>query len=71
MVSVQWFFLTWFPTYLVRYKHIELAKAGMLASLPFMAAFVGVLLSPALGDITGGVSSLFGLGPIHAHVKVG
>jgi len=27
VVAVQWFFLTWFPTYLVQYKHIELAKA--------------------------------------------
>jgi MFS transporter, ACS family, D-galactonate transporter len=50
VVSVQWFFLTWFPTYLVNYKHIELAKAGLLASLPFMAAFVGVLTSGLLSD---------------------
>ena len=50
VVSVQWFFLTWFPTYLVTYKHIELAKAGLLASLPFMAAFVGVLTSGLLSD---------------------
>lgn len=50
VVSVQWFFLTWFPTYLVRYKHIELAKAGALASLPFLAAFVGVLTSGIVSD---------------------
>lgn len=50
VVSVQWFFLTWFPTYLVAYKHIELAKAGLLASLPFLAAFVGVLTSGVLSD---------------------
>ncbi len=50
VVAVQWFFLTWFPTYLVRYKHIELAKAGLLASLPFLAAFVGVLASGFVSD---------------------
>ncbi len=50
VVSVQWFFLTWFPTYLVHYKHIELAKAGAMASLPFLAAFVGVLCSGVLSD---------------------
>jgi len=50
VVSVQWFFLTWFPIYLVHYKHIELAKAGALASLPFLAAFVGVLTSGLASD---------------------
>lgn len=50
VISVQWFFLTWFPTYLVHYKHIELAKAGAMASLPFLAAFVGVISSGMLSD---------------------
>lgn len=50
VVAVQWFFLTWFPTYLVQYKHIELTKAGALASLPFMAAFAGVLASGFTSD---------------------
>ena len=50
VISVQWFFLTWFPTYLVHYKHIELAKAGAMASLPFLAAFVGVISSGVLSD---------------------
>lgn len=50
LVSIQWFFLTWFPTYLVQYRHIELAKAGMMASLPFLAAFVGVILGGVVSD---------------------
>jgi len=41
--AVPWFFLTWFPTYLVRERHLALLQAGFLASLPFLAAFVGVL----------------------------
>ena len=44
LTSIQWFFLTWFPMYLVRYRHIELAKAGLLSSFPFLAAFLGVIL---------------------------
>jgi ACS family D-galactonate transporter-like MFS transporter len=50
IVAIQWFFLTWFPVYLVRYRHIELAKAGFLASLPFLGAFIGVILGGVLSD---------------------
>lgn len=48
--SVQWFFLTWFPTYLVQYRHIQLAQAGLMASLPFAGAFIGVILGGASSD---------------------
>jgi ACS family D-galactonate transporter-like MFS transporter len=44
------FFLTWFPTYLVSYRHLDFIKAGFYASLPFLGAFVGVLCSGALSD---------------------
>lgn len=44
------FFLTWFPTYLVTYRHLDFIKAGFLASLPFLGAFVGVLCSGMLSD---------------------
>jgi MFS transporter, ACS family, D-galactonate transporter len=50
IVSTQWFFLTWFPTYLVQYRHIELTKAGLMASLPFLGAFIGVILGGVLSD---------------------
>ena len=49
--SANWFFLTWFPTYLVRYRHIEFLKAGFLASLPFLSAWFGVLLSGVVSDL--------------------
>jgi ACS family D-galactonate transporter-like MFS transporter len=45
------FFLTWFPTYLVTYRHMDFIKAGFLASLPFLGAFVGVLCSGLLSDM--------------------
>ncbi|TGV02589.1 MFS transporter [Flavivirga rizhaonensis] len=53
------FFLTWFPTYLVEFRGLEFIKSGYLASLPFLAAFIGVLLSGFTSDflIKRGVST--------------
>lgn len=45
-----WFFLTWFPTYLVKYRGLSFLKSGFLASAPFLAAFAGLLLSGFLSD---------------------
>ncbi|HET6871827.1 MAG TPA: MFS transporter [Sporolactobacillaceae bacterium] len=50
VTSTLWFFLTWFPTYLVKYRGLDFIKAGFLSSLPFLAAFVGVLLSGFISD---------------------
>lgn len=49
--STLWFFLTWFPTYLVKYRHLDFLKSGFLASIPFLAAFAGILLSGFLSDL--------------------
>ena len=43
-----YFYLTWFPTYLVEYRHLSLKDAGLLASIPLMAAMVGDVAAPAL-----------------------
>ncbi|RAU44424.1 MULTISPECIES: MFS transporter [unclassified Pseudomonas] len=48
--STLWFFLTWFPTYLVKYRGMDFIKSGLLASLPFLAAFIGVLCSGFFSD---------------------
>jgi len=48
--SMLWFFLTWFPTYLVRYRHFNLKQAGWLGALPFLAAFCGTILAGLLSD---------------------
>lgn len=45
-----WFFLTWFPTYLVKYRGLDFIKSGYLASVPFLAACVGLLLSGFISD---------------------
>jgi ACS family D-galactonate transporter-like MFS transporter len=44
------FFLTWFPTYLVEYRGLDFIKSGFLASVPFLAAFCGVLVSGFTSD---------------------
>ena len=48
--STMWFFLTWFPIYLVKYRNLNFLQSGFLASAPFLAAFAGILLSGFLSD---------------------
>lgn len=48
--GLQIFFLTWFPKYLQDYRDIEFVKSGFLASLPFLGAFCGVILSGTISD---------------------
>ena len=48
--STLWFFLTWFPTYLVKYRGMDFLQSGLLVSLPFFAAFCGVLCSGLASD---------------------
>lgn len=48
--STLWFFLTWFPTYLVKYRGLDFLESGMLSSVPFLAAFAGILFSGFLSD---------------------
>src|SRR5689334_18881653 len=48
--STLWFFLTWFPKYLVDWKKLSILKTGILASIPFLAAFCGIIISGFLSD---------------------
>lgn len=50
MNAMLWFFLTWFPTYLVQYRGLNFIKSGYLASIPFLAACAGLLLSGFVSD---------------------
>ncbi len=45
-----WFFLTWFPSYLVTEKHLAIAKLGFYASIPFIGAILGVLVGGKWSD---------------------
>jgi ACS family D-galactonate transporter-like MFS transporter len=45
-----WFFLTWFPSYLVTGRHLALNKLGLYASIPFVGAIFGVLVGGKWSD---------------------
>jgi ACS family D-galactonate transporter-like MFS transporter len=51
VTSCQWFFLTWFPTYLVEFRHLSVLQSGFYVSLPFIAAFIGIQLSGFFSDL--------------------
>lgn len=44
------FFLTWFPTYLIDFRGMDFIKSGFYASVPYLAAFAGVLLAGFTSD---------------------
>jgi len=44
------FFLTWFPTYLVTARGMTFLQAGVVASLPYISASVGVLVGGFVSD---------------------
>ena len=45
-----YFFMTWFPTYLLDYRHLSLKAVGILASLPLFAGMVGDIVGGTLTD---------------------
>jgi ACS family D-galactonate transporter-like MFS transporter len=45
-----WFFLTWFPSYLVTGRHLAIAKLGFYGSIPFVGAIFGVLVGGKWSD---------------------
>ncbi|MDR7238302.1 MFS transporter [Neobacillus drentensis] len=48
--TIVWFFLTWFPTYLVQEKHMSMLKVGFMASLPYAGAFLGGIVGGYISD---------------------
>jgi sugar phosphate permease len=45
-----YFFVTWFPSYLLQYRHLSLKAVGTLASLPLFAGMVGDIVGGTLTD---------------------
>ncbi len=45
-----YFFITWFPTYLIDYRHLSLKAVGTFASLPLLAGVVGDIAGGLLTD---------------------
>lgn len=48
--TITWFFLTWFPTYLVQAKGMSILKVGLIASIPAIAGFIGGLSGGYISD---------------------
>ncbi|SNB79718.1 MFS transporter, ACS family, glucarate transporter [Arboricoccus pini] len=47
---LTYFFLTWFPVYLVTERHMTILKAGFVASLPAICGFLGGVLGGWVSD---------------------
>lgn len=47
---ILYFFITWFPTYLVEERGMQFSQMGMAASVPFIAAVCGSLIAGILAD---------------------
>ena len=45
-----YFFLTWFPTYLLEYRHLSLKSLGVVASVPLLCGMVGDIAGGSLTD---------------------
>lgn len=45
------FFLTWFPTYLAKERHMSWMHAGFSAIMPYLAAACGILIAGRLSDM--------------------
>jgi MFS transporter, ACS family, glucarate transporter len=48
--SITYFFLTWFPIYLVQERGMSILQAGFVASLPAIAGFIGGISGGWLSD---------------------
>ncbi|NVD74845.1 MFS transporter [Duganella sp. BJB1802] len=48
--TLTYFFLTWFPVYLVSERHMTILKAGFVAALPAVAGFLGGVLGGLISD---------------------
>jgi sugar phosphate permease len=46
----SYFYLTWFPTYLLEYRHLSLSAVGILASVPLITAMIGDIVGGWLTD---------------------
>ncbi|GAB7528775.1 MFS transporter [Pseudomonas sp. 3A(2025)] len=49
--ALTYFFLTWFPVYLVQERGMTILKAGLIASLPAICGFLGGVLGGVFSDM--------------------
>jgi ACS family glucarate transporter-like MFS transporter len=48
--TLTYFFLTWFPVYLVRERGLSILQAGFVATLPALCGFIGGVLGGVISD---------------------
>ena len=48
--ALTYFFLTWFPVYLVKQRGMSILKAGFVAALPAICGFIGGVLGGVISD---------------------
>ncbi|MGS0743674.1 MFS transporter [Glaciimonas sp. GG7] len=48
--TLTYFFLTWFPVYLVTERHMTILKVGFVAAIPAIAGFLGGVLGGVISD---------------------
>lgn len=49
--SLTYFFITWFPIYLVSSRGLNIMQAGFIAAIPAIAGFIGGLLGGFISDL--------------------
>jgi ACS family glucarate transporter-like MFS transporter len=50
LTSITWFFLTWFPTYLMEARGMSILKVGFIAAIPAVAGCIGSMTGGAWSD---------------------
>jgi ACS family glucarate transporter-like MFS transporter len=50
IVTLTWFFLTWFPVYLSKERHMSILKVGFVAALPALCGSAGGILGGVFSD---------------------
>ena len=50
ITTLTYFFLTWFPIYLVQGRHMSILKAGFVAAIPAICGFLGGILGGVISD---------------------
>jgi len=61
ITTLTYFFLTWFPVYLMQARHLSILQGGFAAALPALCGFVGGVLGGVCSDalLRGGCSLTF------------
>ena len=51
ITTLTYFFLTWFPVYLVKQRHMTILNAGFVAAIPAICGFLGGVLGGLISDL--------------------